>query len=329
VTYPALKGKFMLLMQIINNSYHGRMDIEQIRCFLSVAELQSFSAAARRHFVTQPAVSLRIRALESTVGETLFERGGPGLRLTAAGELFRERCREAVRALDRGLSEVGDLKGLKRGRLAVGAIDAAGIYLLPALFRSFHSLHPGIDLVVAVEPSVSLVTGVVGRRLDCAVITLPACRPDLDVVPLGEETLLLVAPPGASSRVAAVFDAFPLIAYPPASVTRGLIDAALAARGITPRTAMEMSHPEAILRMVEAGLGAAVLPETIVDRATARLTRVKAFAVRRRLGLISRSGETPSPAARVFIGMVRADGLKSAGKPRSPAGKSSRRSGVY
>lgn len=296
------------------------MDIEAIRCFLSVAELESFSAAARRHFVTQPAVSLRIRGLETLVGEALIERGGPRLRLTAAGEIFRERCREAVRALDRGLIEVGDLKGLKRGRLAVGAIDAAGIYLLPPLFKSFHALHPGIDLVVSVEPSASLVIAVAGGRLDCAVITLPAGRPDLDVVPLGDETLLLVAPPGAPSRAAAVLEAHPLIAYPPASVTRGLIDAALAARGIVPRTAMEMSHPEAILRMVEAGLGAAVLPEAIVNRGTARLTRVNSFTVKRRLGLVSRSGETPSPAARVFIGMVRADGLKPAGKRRRTCG---------
>src|SRR4029079_12702533 len=95
-------GKFMILIAWISFTYDGPMDIEQLRCFLSVAELGSSSGAARRHFVTQPAVSLRMRALEEAVGESLIERKGSSVRLTAAGEVFRDRCREAVVAVDRG-----------------------------------------------------------------------------------------------------------------------------------------------------------------------------------------------------------------------------------
>lgn len=280
------------------------MDLEQLRCFLSVAELGSFSEAARRHFVTQPAVSLRMRALEEAVGESLIERKGSSVRLTAAGEVFRDRCREAVVAVDRGLSEVADLTGLRRGRLTIGAIDAAGVYVLPPLLRKYHALHPGIELVVRVEATASLVRGVVDGSLDCAVVTLPVARPELSVVPIEEETLLLVAPPGSKRSAKGVLEALPLIAYPRGSVTRGLIDSVLAERGIEARTAMEMAHPEAIVRMVDAGLGAAVLPERIVARAGARLTRIPSFSVRRWLGLVSRKGETPSPAARVFANLV-------------------------
>jgi DNA-binding transcriptional LysR family regulator len=280
------------------------MEVVQLRCFLSVAELQSFSGAARRHFVTQPAVSLRIRSLEQAVGEILIERSGARVRLTPAGEVFRERCREALAALDSGLSEVADLTGLKRGKLAVGAIDAAGIYLLPSVLRRYHALHPGIELVVRVEPSAALVEHVLLGRLDCAVITLPVGRPELQVTPLEEETLVLVAPPGPRRSARDVFRIHPLIAYPRESVTRGLIDRALEERGIAPRTAMELGHPEAILRMVEAGLGAAVLPERVVTRSRAGINRVRSFQVRRWLGLVFRKGETPSPAAQVFRSLM-------------------------
>jgi DNA-binding transcriptional LysR family regulator len=280
------------------------MDVEHLRWFLSVAELRSFSAAARRHFVTQPAVSLRIKSLEERVGQPLVERSGARVRLTPAGELFRDRCREAVSTMDRALSEVADLSGLKRGRLSIGAIDAAGIYLLPPVLRKYHHRHPGIDLVLRVEPSASLVEQVLAGHLDCAVITLPAGRPDLDVTPLEEETLVLVAPAGAGSSAAEVLARHPLIAYPPGSVTRGLIDAALQARRLEPRTAMELAHPEAILRMVEAGLGAAVLPERVASRSRARVVRIGSFRVRRLLGLVFRRGESPSPAAAAFTRLM-------------------------
>ncbi len=292
------------------------MDIEQIRCFLSVAELGSFSAAAERHFISQPAVSFRIKTLEERVGEKLIERGGGRVRLTTAGSLFRVRCEEALTALERGMAEVADLSGLKRGRLVVGAIDAAGIDLLPPILKSYHERYPGVELLIRVEPSGTLVEALAAGKMDCAVITLPAPRGDLDVVPLIEETLVLLAPPGETATTASgVFAKYPLIAYPRGSVTRGLIDRALKARGLAPRTPMELAHPEAILRMVEAGLGAAVLPERFPERSGARVTEIRSFRVRRRLGLVVRRGETPSEAARVFRDLVLAGSPKRA--PRS------------
>jgi DNA-binding transcriptional LysR family regulator len=292
------------------------MDLGQIRCFLSVAELESFSLTARRHFVSQPAVSLRIKALEEAVGERLVERRGNKVRLTQAGELFRIRCREAIQSLERGLSEVADLKDLKRGRLAVGAIDAAGITLLPPLLKAYHELHPLVDLVVRVEPSAPLIGALLSGQLDCAIVTLPAPAAGLDVLPLEEETLVMVAPPetGQTARPATVLQRFPLIAYPRGSVTRALIDSKLSRSGLEPRMAMELAHPEAILRMVEAGLGVAVLPERIVARsapaalglgADGGVRIVPGFRVKRRLGLVARKGEVPSSAARAFLELVK------------------------
>lgn len=288
------------------------MDIEQLRGFLSVAELGSFSAAAARHFVTQPAISFRMKALEEAVGARLLERTRGGVRLTPAGRLFEPRCREILRSLERGIAEVGELSGLLRGRLAVGAIDAAGIDLLPGLLRRFHEAWPAIELIVRVEPSGPLAAALLDGTLDLAIVTLPVERPELSVQPLEEETLRLVAPPDRGARSAAtLFRQEPLIAYPRGSVTRGLIDEALDRRGLVPRIAMELSHPEAIRGLVEAGLGAAVLPERVIVRGGAKLPRVPGFVVRRRLGLVRRSGEEPSAAARAFLELARSPAAPS------------------
>jgi DNA-binding transcriptional LysR family regulator len=291
------------------------MDIDTLRCFLSVAELGSFTAAARRHFITQPAVSLRLKALEAEVGARLVERSGGRARLTAAGRLFEARASEALRQLDRGAVEVGDLLGLKRGRLAVGAIDAAGIDLLPGPLKAFHERWPEVELVVRVEPSGPLVEALAAGTLDWAIVTLPLDRPGFVVETIEEERLVLVSPAEASSRSAgpaAVLARHPLIAYPRGSVTRGLIDAALAAKGLSAPIAMELSHPEAIRGLVEAGLGAAVLPERVVARG-GPLLQSPAFTVRRRLGLVRRGAEKPSAAAQAFR-----DVIIGGARPRPP-----------
>ncbi|MDZ4806277.1 MAG: LysR family transcriptional regulator [Candidatus Eisenbacteria bacterium] len=284
------------------------MDFETLRCFLSVAELQSFTAAARRHFITQPAVSLRMRSLEEGVGARLIDRAGRRVQLTPAGRLFQARAEEALRQFDRGLAEVGDLLGLKRGRLVLGAIDAAGIDLLPAPLKKFHGQWPNIELVVRVESSGPLVEALVAGELDFAIVTLPVDHSGLIVEMLEEERLILIGPPDVPVRVrsspARLFCAMPLIAYPRGSVTRGLIDAALERRHLAPRVAMELSHPEAIRGLVEAGLGAAVLPLRVVDRG-GPLTRVPGLSITRRLGLVRRASEEPSPAALAFREIVR------------------------
>lgn len=289
------------------------MELEQLRCFLSVAELGTLSAAARRHFVSQPAVSLRLKALEAAVGQRLLVRRGGRAQLTPAGQLFHRRAREALLALDRGLQEVGELVGLARGRLALGAIDAAGIYLLPPLLRAFHHRYPAVALTMRVEPSGSLVAALLVGEIDAAIVALPVAGVAVDALPLESEPLVLVRPAGGPKRetAAQLFKRLPLIAYPRGSVTRGLIDAELARRRLAPATAMELSHPEAMARLVEAELGAAVLPRRVL-RPGVRVQEVPGFALSRQLSFVTRSGEAPSPAAAAFRELLIRD--RSAGR---------------
>lgn len=301
-----IEAKFIILMSKIRVTYDARMDLEQLRCFISMAELGSLSAAARRHFITQPAVSQRLKALEGEVGQRLLTRRGGQARLTPAGEIFQRRAREALAAVELGLAELGQLEGLARGRLALGAIDAAGIYLLPPLLKRFHAAHPYVELTLRVEPSAPLVAALRAGELDAAVVTLPLPGAALESLPLESEPLVLVRPPGGppDETPRALFRRLPLIAYPRGSVTRGLIDAELARRGMTPATAMELSHPEAMARLVEAGLGAAVLPRRVLMPGAGHVEEVPGFALARRLGLVMRPGESHSPALSAFRALL-------------------------
>lgn len=317
-----LEAKFIFLMLQISKAYDCPMDLEQLRCFISMAELGSLSAAARRHFITQPAVSQRLKALESEVGERLLIRRGGQARLTPAGEIFQRRAREALQAVEHGLAEIGQLAGLERGRLALGAIDAAGIYLLPPLLKRFHAAHPAIELTLRVEPSAPLVAALRAGELDAAVVTLPLPGAALESLPLESEPLVLVRPPGgpAGETPRRLFLRLPLIAYPRGSVTRGLIDAELARRGFAPATAMELSHPEAMARLVEAGLGAAILPRRVLMPGTGHVEEVAGFTLARRLGLVMRPGEAHSPALTAFRALL-VKAAHSARADRSRAGR--------
>lgn len=282
------------------------MDLDQIRCFLTLAELGSFSAAARRHFITQPAVSQRLKALEARLGARLIERRSRRITLTEAGRLFHRRCEEALASLERGAGEVGELAGLQRGRLSIGAIDAAGIHLLPRPLKTFHRRWPGVEIDVQIAPSGTLLDLLEAGRLDLAIVVLPVSRRGLEAGPLEDEELVLALPPRTPAcRVATALRRWPLIAYPRGSVTRGLIDRALAERRLVPRITMELGYPEAIRGLVEAGLGVAVLPARVAAGGRTPLARASGFRLRRGLGLVHRAGEAPVGAARAFASLLR------------------------
>jgi DNA-binding transcriptional LysR family regulator len=281
------------------------MDFEQLRCFISMAELGSLSAAARRHFITQPAVSQRLKALESEVGERLLTRRGGQARLTPAGEIFQRRAREALQAVEHGLAEIGQLAGLERGRLALGAIDAAGIYLC-ACWR-FHAAPPSNRGCGSSERPLWRPLGTGCRRHPCCwgCARVASAEPEPLVRAAGGRPPP-VPPPAAD-------------AYPRGSVT-GLIDAELARRGFAPATAMELSHPEAMARLVEAGLGAAILPRRVLMPGTGHVEEVAGFTLARRLGLVMRPGEAHSPALTAFRALL-VKAAHSARADRSRAGR--------
>lgn len=290
------------------------MDMRSLGYLASLAEHGSLTAAARARYVTQPAVSIALRRLGDELGAPLYEADGRKVRLTDAGRRVLDYARRFA-ALDAELRrEIADLGELRSGRLAIGTIDAASIYVLPDVFARYGERYPGIDVHLEIAATAPLLASLRAGRIDLAVGSLPLEGGEgLTVAEFFREEMLLIAPPGdpladrrrhrASSLIGRSF-----ISFHDGSVTRRIIEERLRERGVEPRIAMAIDSPEAIMNLVAAGLGLAVLPERVVqddiERGRVWSIEVAGLSFERRLGLIVRSeGYLPRPL-RAFLDEV-------------------------
>jgi DNA-binding transcriptional LysR family regulator len=292
------------------------MEIRQLRYFLASVRHGSLKEAAREHFVTQPAISIQLKKLEVEVGETLYIRRGRRIVPTEAGRLLIERAEDVLQRIDALQTAMREFKGLEHGFLRLGNIDAASIYVLPAVFRAFHRRYPGVEIHVVVGDTDSLVTALEAAAIELAIATLPLSRENLEVIPFYTDPMVLVVSPRhplAKSRrnrrraLDTVADTG-LITYPAHSTTRRLIESTFIENGHTLRPSMEMSSPEAIKRLTEAGLGASILPAKVVADEVRRgtLVTIPTGSVRfsRQLGIVYKQPRRLSPPATVFLQMM-------------------------
>lgn len=285
------------------------LDLRALRTFLAVARHGNFTRAAREVFLTQPAVSMQMRQLETILGTPLFKKSGRDLRLTDAGEALRE---EAVRVLAaaRGAEEaVAAAVGLRRGRLDVGASTTPGIYLLPPLLAKFRSKYPGISVTLSIDNSSTIAEKVATGALDLGFVGWEADLREVSSEKVCEDELVVIAPPGTKRLSPEDLAASRFIQREEGSATRALTEAWFRKRGLDCRPAMELNSPEAVKRAVAAGLGVAVLSKLAVawEVADGRLAVVSVpdFPIRRPLWRITRKGAATGPVEAEFLRLVR------------------------
>ena len=291
------------------------MDMRTLKYMLSVEETGSITAAAREHFVTQPAVSIQLKKLQEELGTTLFEIVGREVRFTAAGKRILDYARR-MSALEKEMAaEISGLTGLASGEVSIGTIDAASIYVLPAVYSSFRRKYPGIELRVDVSPTLPLIERMLDGRLDFVVGTLSAeKRAGVRETEIFREKLIPIAPPdhpAAAKRGVDVetFAGHPFISFHRESVTRCMIEAALLDMGVTLEVAMEIDSQEAIKNLVASGLGLSILPhETVrgeLGRGTLARPRVRGLKIDRSIGLIMPEKRHVTVAARAFLEVMK------------------------
>jgi DNA-binding transcriptional LysR family regulator len=291
------------------------MGIRQLRYFVSAIRHGSIQAAARENFVTQPAVSIQLKKLEGELGEKLYVRRGRRIEATQAGRLLLAEAEEVVRRVDAIGRDVAGIGDLRRGVLDMGSIDAASIYVLPGVFRSFRTKYPGIDIRVIVSDSQTLLSALGAGAIELAIVTLPLSGETYQVVPIYNDRMVLVAHPRhelvtsrASRRVLQRVAETGLITYPAKSTTRRLIEKVFIDNGLTLRVSMEMSSPEAIKKLSEAGLGPSILPAKVVagEVKSGALKVIPTGRVRfvRVLGAVFRDREKLSPSADAFVKLL-------------------------
>ena len=292
------------------------MELRTLRYFATVARGATVAEAARRHCVTQPAVTAQLRRLEATVGERLFVRRGRRLAPTALARQILPRVEDVVARADALEAAIDAMRGLDGGTLRVGNIDAASIYVLPDVYRAFRERHPAVRIEIRVDDSRHLLEALRRGDVELATTTLPVDDADLVVREIHRETLAVVAAPShpiarEGAGLPGALAGADLITYPAGSMTRALVDAGLREAGVVVPARMELSSPEAMRRLAEAGLGVTILPEAVVREALAAGTLVRLEAglrIERAIGLVHRGHDVLSPAARAFVAMLDARG---------------------
>lgn len=288
------------------------MQIADLQAFLAVAADRSFSKAARRLRRTQPAVSQAVRRLEVELDERLFDRSSRDGTLTEAGRLLQDYAQRLVSLLDQAGTAVRELQDVRRGRVVIGANEAAVHILLPHIER-FAAAHPRAAVDVRRMPSRQVPAAVLDRSIDLGVITFPLPQAGLQAVSLGtDEIVLLVAPthPLAQRRRATLEEIGRevVIAHNDPSPTRERVLRAYERRRTAINIRISLPSLDGIKRAVEMGLGVALLPKRCALAEIARghlaAVRVPELSATRQVRLIYRRGGELTHAATAFLAVA-------------------------
>jgi DNA-binding transcriptional LysR family regulator len=296
------------------------MDLAALQVFLAVAEERSFSRAAQRVHRTQPAVSQAVRRLERGLGEELFDRSSKSGTLTDAGRVLQHYGQRLVRLAEETESAMRELRDLRRGRVLIGANEAAVHTLLPLVAR-FRQRVPDIAIDVRRVPARQIAVEVQQGSLDFGALTFRPSESGLLEVAVGSDELVLLLPPShalAKRTQVSMEDvaAEPVVAHNDPSPARERVLRLFEEKHIPLKMVLSLPSLDGIKRAVELKLGVALLPRrcAITEIASGRLVAVAVAGVsrKRQVMLVCRKDHR-SHAANAFLEIAQGIG-KSGGR---------------
>jgi DNA-binding transcriptional LysR family regulator len=285
------------------------MDIAALKAFVAVAEVRSFSLAAEHLFLTQPAVSKRVSALEDELQTRLFDRIGRSVTLTEAGETLLPRARTILLELEDSVRTLSNLSGEVRGTLRFATSHHIGLHRLPPVLKQFVRQYPQVRLDVRFMDSEEACHAVEVGELELAIVTLPPSpAPVLHVEKVWDDPLTIVVSeehPLANTRRPELSDlaAHPAILPATNTYTRQIAEQAFAALNLELDVALSINYLETIKMLISVGIGWGLLPVTMVDSQTRALT-IRELDLTRSLGTVYHRDRTLSNAARTLSDML-------------------------
>jgi len=291
------------------------VEIRQLRAFIAIAESGTFTAGAARVHITQAAISMQIRQLETELGAKVFVRAPRHVILTEAGEHLLHRARQILREHDAAVDEIAELAGAERGRLRIGSASAMVLTeQLPGILKDLRKQHPRAEVSVVSGTSDALVQQIVAGELDIAFVSLPVDVRGIQTERLGEDQLVAIASPRHKLAKHKTISAYTLageklILGERGGNTRRLINNFFAQAGVSLKITMELSRQAAIRRMVEEDMGVGIVPLQSVkdDVEKGRLVRwwIEGADINWELGLAQLSGGYESPIMQKFVALAR------------------------
>jgi len=291
------------------------MNFDQLKAFHQVAITGSFTKAAMALFLTQPAVSQQVRALESHLGITLFDRSGKKTMMTSEGEILLSHTDKLFRYY-REIEELfGDMQNLKMGKITIGATAVMGTYFLPGMIGRYNKRYPGIDIDMRMGNSHKIIGMLLEGGVDFGFAGRIKINPRLKGIPLHKEKLLIVTAPDNHLIKKKVvrpeeLEKIPFIWREKGTQTRELVKTWFekSMGAIFPNKSIELQNLEAAKRTVIEGYGVTVAPEISVRReihlGLLKSIKLKKFSLSFDYYLFYLKGRTISRASEVFLEML-------------------------
>lgn len=287
------------------------MELRHLRYFLAVAEEAHFRRAAEALYVSQPTLSLQVQDLERELGTALFDRIGRRVRLTQAGQVFRDYARRVLAVLDEGQAALNEIDGMLRGSLIVGVVQTVNVYLIPPVIARFSTDYPNIRLRIEELAAVEIEDGILDGSLDLGISFLPPAHKEIESERLFEEEFVLVVPPAhrfaSRDRIRlAELAGEPLCLLGKQFCTRRMIEEGFSRAGVQPSVVVEMNSVEGIMAVVESGGPATILPALAVSKQSVKAVRLDKPTPKRMVSVLTLKGQAPLRARTVFIELVTA-----------------------
>lgn len=282
------------------------MELHQLRYFLAVARERNFSRAAARCRVAQPSLSQQIQKLENELEERLFERTKREVSLTPAGELLLTHAERVLDDVEQARTVVRELRGLLRGRVALGVLPTIAPYHLPSRLRRFAEKYPGIEVVVHEDTTAQLVQGLLAKELDLALLSLPVEGAGLDSRELFDEPLLVALPERhkLAAKRSLVLDDLETESFILMKEGHCLGGQALQfcrLSGFSPKVSFRSAQIETVLAFVAKGWGVSLVPAMAAKGRTSGVVFRKIEGLTRSIGVVWRSGRLQSGAAKALL----------------------------
>ncbi|MDE3132930.1 MAG: LysR family transcriptional regulator [Acidobacteriota bacterium] len=289
------------------------MEMRQLRYLVALAQELSFTGAAARANVAQPALSRQIRKLEDELGTALVDRTSRRVQMTATGRRLAERALLILDEVDAARSEIREVTELASGRLAIAATQTTGPLHIARLLHEFHTLHPGIELAVREELSLTI-----ADRLRCDEVDLgfvaeipDQLRQGLTLRRIAAEPLVVALPAGHPLAGAGEvgfqeLQAEPFILFPEGATIRSTVERLAAAHGVQPQIAFVTSDTDRMRELVALGLGISLLPQSDVTRPGQEhsMVRIRGHELTYSVYLARRSNRRQPPAAVAMAELV-------------------------
>lgn len=291
------------------------MHIETLKVFCDLVDLQSFSLAAERNFITQSAVSQQIRTLEEKFKRRLLERvrGRREVRLTVAGEVFYREAKSVLDCYDQLNESMRGLVGKIGGTVKVATVYSVGLHELPPKVREFMSKFPSAKIDLEYSRTTRVVRDVLNGTVELGVVAFPEPRRGLTIVPMMSDRLVLICSPEhefsrKEKLKAKELNGKDFVLFERDIPTRKATDKILKANGVDVRKVAEFDNIETIKRAVEVNFGMAIVPQpSVMDEERNGQLHIIKLAEKewiRPVGVIYRNDRNLSLAAKKFVQLL-------------------------